>query len=303
MNFIFRFINRRIAHRSNLVKIFHNINWLFFEKILRMGVGFFVGVWIVRYLGPEQFGLLSFATALVGLLGSFATLGLQAIVVRDIVRNPDSAPEILGTTAILQLIGGVVAYLTILVAILYLRPDDAIARTIVAILGSIILLKASEISVYCFESKVLSKYTVWANSGVLLVFTTVKIILILERASLIAFVWTILAEALALAIILFGVMNKHGLLLTKLRFNIKRVKSLLKDSWPLLLSGISITIYMKIDQIMLGYMISDEAVGIYSAALRISEAWYFIPGVIVASTFPIILEARKSNKKQYYARL
>ena len=90
MNLIPAFVHRRIAHRPNLVKIVDNIGWLFFDKILRMGVGLFVGVWIARYLGPEQFGLLSFAIAFVGLFGAIATLGLQGIVVRDIVRDPDS---------------------------------------------------------------------------------------------------------------------------------------------------------------------------------------------------------------------
>jgi O-antigen/teichoic acid export membrane protein len=303
MNFISSFIHRRIGHRPNLVKIVHNIGWLFFDKILRMGVGFFVGVWIVRYLGPEQFGLLNFATAFTGLFGALATLGLQGIVVRDIVRNPDCAPETLGTTAILQLIGGIAAYLIVLVAIAYLRPDDSIARTIVAILGSTMLLKASEISVHWFESKVLSKYIVWVQNGVFLVFATVKVILILQQASLIAFVWTMLAEAVVAAIILLGVLSKYGLLLTKLRVSIECAKSLLKDSWPLSLSTVSITIYMKIDQIMLGHMIDDEAVGIYSVALRISELWYFIPMMVVASTFPAILETKKRSEKQYYARL
>jgi O-antigen/teichoic acid export membrane protein len=303
MNFISSFIYCRIAHRPNLIKIVHNISWLFFDKILKMGLGFFVGVWIVRYLGPEQFGLLSFATAFVGLFGAFATLGFQDIVVRDIVRNPNRAPETLGTTAILQLIGGIAAYLIILVAIVYLRPDDSIARTIVAIIGPMILLKVSEIAVWWFESKVLSKYTVWAQNGVFLVFAAVKVILILEHASLIAFVWIMLAEAVVVTIVLLGFMNKYGLLLTKLRFSTKRAKSLLKDSWPLLLSSISITIYMKIDQIMLGYMIGDKVVGIYSAALRISEFYYFIPIMVMASTFPTIIKSKKRSEKQYYSRL
>jgi O-antigen/teichoic acid export membrane protein len=303
MNFISNFIYRRITHRPNLIKIFHNISWLFFEKILRIGMGFFVGVWIARYLGPEQFGLLSFANTFAGLLGVLATLGLQSIVVRDIVHNPDCAPETLGTAGILQLIGGLAAYLLTLVAIVYLRPDDAIARTIVAILGSKMLLKASEISVYWFESKVLSKYTVWVQNGVILVFTSVKVILILQQASLIFFAWIMLAEAVVVAITLLCIMRKYGLLLTKLRVSTKRAKSLLKDSWPILLSGISIMIYMKIDQIMLGHMIGDKAVGIYSTALRISELWYFIPVVLVASVFPAILESKKRSEKEYYKRL
>ena len=110
MNIISLFIRRRIANRPNLVNIIDNIGWLFFDKILRMGVGFIVGVWIVRYLGPEQFGKLSFASAFVGLFGAFAGLGLQGIVVRDIVRNQTNNGEILGTAAVLQFLSGLISY-------------------------------------------------------------------------------------------------------------------------------------------------------------------------------------------------
>ena len=303
MNFISSFIHRRISHRPNLVKIVHNIIWLFFDKILRMGVGFFVGVWIVRYLGPEQFGLLSFITAFIGLFGVFAALGLQSIVVRDIVRDPDCAPEILGTTAILQLIGGVAAYLIVLVAIAYLRPDDSIAHTIVAILGSTMLLKASEISVYWFESKVLSKYIVWVQNGVILVFATVKVILILQQASLIAFVWIILVEAVVMAIFLLGIMSKYGLLLTKLRVSIMRVKSLLKDSWPVLLSSINLMVQARIDQIMLGQMIGDIEVGYYSLALLVITFATF-PTIILHNSFaPSIISSKKISENLYLERL
>lgn len=303
MNFIFNFIRLRITHRPNLVKIIENIGWLSFDQLLRMGVGFFIGVWIVRYLGPEQFGVLSFAGAFAGLFGAFTALGLPSIVVRDIVNDPDCTTETLGTTAVLQFISGIVNYLLMLAAIAYLRPNDIITQTIVAILGSMLLFEASKVSVLWFESQVLSKYTVWVQNSVFLAFTVIKIILILQWASLIAFVWVMLAEMILVAIILLGFMNKFGPSLVKLRFNSKRAKLLLKDSWPLLISAVSITIYMKIDQIMLGQMIGDEAVGVYSAALRISEVWYFIPIMIVASVFPAILKAKKVSEEQYYKRL
>jgi PST family polysaccharide transporter len=131
----------------------------------------------------------------------------------------------------------------------------------------------------------------------------IKIILILQEASLIAFALAMLFEAVVAAFILLIIMNKYGQPLTKLRIKVKRAKILIKDSWPLILSTIAVAIYMKIDQIMLGQMIGDEAVGIYSAATRISEAWYFIPTVIAASVFPAILEAKKNSEKQYYERL
>jgi O-antigen/teichoic acid export membrane protein len=303
LNLIPTFIHRRIAHRPNLVKIVDNIGWLFFDKILRMGMGLLVGVWVARYLGPEQFGLLSFATAFTGLFGAIAALGLQSIVVRDIVRDSDTAKVTLGTAAMLQFVGGLVAYLLILGAIAYMRPYDALARTIVAILGSMMLLKASDIALYWFESQVQSKYVVLVQNGTFLSFAAIKIALILNHAPLIGFVWAMLAEAVIVAIVLMAVMSKRGPVLSTLSFTTARARALLKDSWPLILAALAVTVYMKIDQIMLGQMIGDQAVGIYSAATRISEVWYFIPMAIVASVFPAILDAKKRSELQYYARL
>jgi PST family polysaccharide transporter len=302
LNLIPSFIRRRIEHRPNLLKIVDNIGWLFFDKILRMGVGLFVGIWIARYLGPEQFGLLSFATAFVGLFGAIATMGLQGIVVRDLVRDPGGKEETLGTAAVLQFFGGFISYALILATIFWLRADDALAKTIVAIIGSMMLFKSSEIAVYWFESQVLSKYIVWVQNGVFLVFAIVKVELILKNAPLIAFAWTMMAEALGVAFLMLVILGLRGPPLTKLRVSFNQMNILLADSWPLLLSGIAILIYMKIDQIMLGQMIGDEAVGVYSAAVRVSEVWYFAPMAVVTSVFPAILEAKKHSKKLYYDR-
>jgi len=290
------FIKKRIAHRPNLLKIVDNIGWLFFDKVLRMGVGLLVGVWVARYLGPEQFGLLSFATAFVGLFGAVAGLGLQGIVVRDIVRNPSSKKEeTLGTAAAMQFLGGLIAYSLILGTIFWQRPDDALTKALVVILGSIMLFKASEVVVYWFESQVLSKYTVWVQNGSFLVFAAIKVGLILYNAPLIAFAWATLAEALMVALLLGVMLGLRGPRLHHLRITLERAKSLLKESWPLLLSGIAIVIYMRIDQIMLGQMVGNEAVGIYSAAVRISEVWYFAIGIVLASVFPNLAKHHAMN--------
>ena len=303
MNIVPPFIRSRIAHRPILLKIVDNIGWLFFDKVLRMGVGLLVGVWVARYLGPEQFGLFSFATAFIGLFGAVAGLGLQSIVVRDIVRDPTCKEETLGTSAVLQLGGGMFAYGLILGTIFWLRPEDALAKLLVAILGSMMLLKASEVAVYWFESQVLSKYTVWVQNGSFLVFAAVKVTFILANAPLLAFAWATVAEAALVALLLLVILGVHGPGLRKLKVSLARAKVLLADSWPLMLSGLAIALYMKIDQIMLGQILGDEAVGIYSAATRISEVWYFIPMMIVASVFPAILEAKKQSEALYYQRL
>ena len=303
MNSILSTLLRRVAHRPQLLKIIENIGWLFFDKVLRLGVGLIVGVWVARYLGPEQFGLLSFAGAYVSLYSTFAILGLQEIVVRDLVREPDGARETLGTAAALQLIGGLFAYGLIVTSIYFLRPDDPQARLVVTILGSIMCFNVFEGAAYWFESQVQSKYMVWVRNVVFLIFAMVKVALILMDASLAAFAWAMVAEGALAAVCLVVIFTWRVPSLRKLVVRMKRAVSLLRDSWALIFAGLAVMIYMKIDQIMLGQMLGDEAVGIYSAAVRISEIWYFVPMVVVASVFPAILQTKQSNEHLYYERL
>ena len=303
MNIIPSFIRRKIEHRPDLRRVVSNVGWLFFDKILRMGVGLFVGVWVARYLGPEQFGLFSFAIALVSLFGAFVVLGLPSIVVRDIVRNPSGKEVTLGTAAFLQLIGGVLSYAVLLACVFWLRTDDSLAILIVAIVGGVILFKTADIAIYWFESQVQSKYTVWVQSCVFIFFAISKIVLILMNASVIGFAWVALGEAVVVSVFMLVFMGRRGVPLKSLKVRLARAKELLNDSWPLLLSSVAVAIYMKVDQIMLASMKGDEVAGIYSAALRISEIWYFVPMVICASIFPAMLEARSYDKKIYYQRL
>ncbi len=297
------FIRRRIEHRPNLLKIVDNIGWLFFDKILRMGVGLLIGVWIARYLGPEQFGLLNFTAALIGLFGALAAMGLQGIVVRDIVQNPACREDTLGSAALLQLLGGAAAYTLLLATVFYLRPQDVLSQLVAAILGAVVLLKAFEVAGYWFESQVQSKYTVWVQNAAFLIFAGIKAVLILTGASLISFAWAMLAEAFVVALAMTLALHRFGPPLSSLRVGYRRCCALLKASWPLMLSSISVMIYMKIDQIMIGQMLGNDAVGIYSAAVRISEIWYFIATAVAASVLPAILEAKKNNEAQYRQRL
>ena len=294
---------RRISHRPNLVKIVDNIGWLFFDKIVRMGIGLLVGVWVARYLGPERFGLLNFAAAFAGLFSPLSTIGLPSIVVRDLIRDPESKEESLGAAALLQFAAGLFSYAMLVAVIFWLRPEDALAKTMVAIIGTLLLFKVSDVAVYWFESQVQSKYTVWVQNGVFLVFATIKIGLILSHSTLIAFAWAMMAEAGIVAIVMLVVLGLREPQLRYLHFSFDRAKYLLVNSWPLLLAGVAITIYVKIDQIMLGQMMGDQSVGIYSSAVRISEVFYFIPVMVTASVFPSVMDAKKQSETLYYDRL
>ncbi len=300
--FLPSFILTRLDGRQNLQKALVNVGWLFGDRILRMGVGLFVGVWVARYLGPEQFGLLNYASAFVALFGTFATLGLDSIVVRDLIQDPLVRNETLGTAFILKLIGGIVVLLSTFTAISLIR-SDSITHWLIGIIAAGTIFQAFDTIDFWFQSQVQSKYVVYARNTAFILITIVKIALLQMKASLIAFAWAGLAEVIlsSIGLIFVYVLNKQYLQTWKV--SLERAKSLLKNSWLLVLSGLVIMVYMRIDQIMLGQMIGDKSVGIYSAAVKLSEIWYFIPIAITSSVFPSIIEAKKTSEILYQQRI
>jgi len=296
-------IRSKVSGRPALRRIIDNISWLFFDKIVRLGMGLVVGVWVARYLGPEQYGLLNFATATVGLFAVFVKLGMQSIVVRDLVNTPERTGATIGTATVIQLLGAFAAYTFLSIAVFYLRPEDALDRTVVLLLGLILFLQAFDTARYWFEAKVMSKYLVWLSNTVFLALSGVKVILILTGAPLLAFVWVTVADAVIVGIGSVMLFLKIGPGGRVLRVDHKRAYQLIADSWPLFLAGAAVLVYVKMDMVMLAQMVGDEAAGIYAAATKVSELWYFIPTIIVASVFPSILKVKTQDARLYYRRL
>lgn len=286
-----------------LRKIISNTGWLFADRILRLGVGLSVGVWIARYLGPGQFGLYNYALAFVSLFSAIATLGLDGIVVREIVRDPSCKDEVLGTAFVLKLISGSGTLLLTIGAITLLNPDDNLTRWLVGVTAAGTIFQAFDTIDFWFRSQVQSKNTVYARNTAFVLVSLIKVVLIQVQAPLLAFAYVGLIEVVLGAVGLIIAYRMNKFFFNKWRVSFLRAKKLLKDSWPLILSGVMIMTYMRIDQIMLGEMVGKQAVGIYSAAVRLTEAWYFVPAAIVSSVFPSIVEAKKINEALYYSRL
>jgi O-antigen/teichoic acid export membrane protein len=281
-------------------KVVKNITWLFFDKLIRLGTGLIISLLVARHLGPKQFGLFSFSMAFISIFSSFASLGLSNIVVRDLVLEPQLASETLGTAGIMQLFGGLISYILCIIIVTYIRPNDSLVFMIVAILGSILLLKGGDFVKFWFESKIESKYTIRVETTVFFFFAIFKFVLIRYNATLLAFVWTTLAEAILVTLILLITMERIGLTLANLKFSLIRAKFFLKESWLLILTSIATVLNMKIDQVMLGQMNGDQSVGIYSAAVRISEIWFFSIGIILSTIFPILTKMHSNNESKIH---
>jgi polysaccharide transporter, PST family len=292
-----------LKNNAGLAKILSNISWLFADRILRMGFGLVVGVWIARYLGVQQFGILNYATAFVAIFNPIATLGLDAVVVRRLVADPTQKQQILGTSFWMRFIAGWLTWLVTVIGIYLLRHDDATTIMTVIILGAASVFQSVDTIDLWFQSQVQSKYTVVAKNVAFIIATSIKVALITIQAPLVAFVSIILLEGIMGAVGLLIVYKKQGHLTRLWQWSRSLAQNLLRESLPLILSGLTIMIYMRIDQIMLGQMINDKAVGVYSAATRISEVWYFIPMTISSSVMPSIFKAKEISEELYYQRI
>ena len=236
-----------------------NTSWLIAEKIIRLVVGLFVGVWVARYLGPEQFGTLSYAQAFVGLFGAVATLGMDGVVIKHLVKDEGNSDLLLGTAFTLKLLSAMVALVFIgIVAVTTSNDNKDII--IITIIASALVFQSLNVIDFYFQSKVLSKYIVLVNLISQLIVSMIRIALILTNAPLIAFAYVIMFDAIILAVGYIYVYKHKNLSFRQWKFNKLTASEILKYSWPLALSGIVISIYMKIDQVMIKEMLGKTSI-------------------------------------------
>ncbi|MBP0017664.1 MAG: flippase [Cyanobacteria bacterium SBLK] len=288
----------------NLRKIIANTTWLFGEKILQLFLGLFVGVWVARYLGPENFGLYNYVIAIVSLFGVIANLGLDQIIVRDISRDISQKDETLGTSFILRFTASIFSTFAVILFTFISDNNDPQVRMLIGIFSlAMSCSRSMEIVEYWFQSQVQSKYVVVGKNIVYITINIIKVIAIQLQAPVSVFVLILSLEQILNAIGLVIVYQFSGSLIKAWRFSYNRVRSLLKDSWPLILANIVIIIYMRIDQIMLAQISGAASVGLYSAAVKISEMWYFVPISIINSVYPSVVQGKELGDRIYYGRI
>ena len=297
--------------KTHLNEIFHNVGfrryldntaWLFAERILRIVAGLFVGIWVARYLGPERFGIFSYTLAFVSLFGEVARLGLGSILVRNLVNHPEREEDYLSTAFWLQVIGALVM-LGCMAITLQFSGNASRTNLYAYIIFAGVFFQPFEVVDFYFQSRVLSKYVSMCKMIQLGLSSVLKLCLIYIRADLVWFVLIVGIDqfSLAFALTLAYRQRKSGTFWGRLRLNTAKI--ILKDSWPMILSGFATLLLLRIDQIIIKEMLDTEAVGQYAAAAKLAEAWFFVPMIITSSLFPAIINAKKLSQKIYHRRL
>ena len=296
-------IETRINFKSETFKkYFKNTSWLFAEKILRLPISLIVTILVVRYLGPEQFGLLSYAISFYGLFTAISILGLESISIRELVKYPERRDNILGSVFLLRLVGGIVTIILIALT-LFISDEPTDISILILIISTSAIFQSLSVIDYYFRAEVKAKYSVYVMTASVLFISSIKILLIILEAPLIYFAIVFSVEFFVTAAGFLLVYKHNKLKIINWKFRKETAINLLKDSWPLILSGLVIAIYVRIDQVMIKNMLDSKELGYYAAAVRLSEAWYFIPVALTNSIFPAIINAKKVSDKFYFNRM
>jgi len=285
-----------------LEKYFKNTGMLFVGRVGSLLISMVVGIAVARYLGRAQNGILTGGTVYIYFFTAVATLGLDQFIVKELHQFPKNRDQILGTSFRLKVTAGLCCIPLIWLAF-HLYPAKGTPYYYVLILSSIGVLQALNVIDSYFQSEVQSKYIMQVQVCGKLVSAIIKLILIWTKMPLVFFVCAYALDFLLLSVGYFFTYQRKGRNIFNWSYNAVLAKKMLSLSWPLIISGIMVALYMKIDALMIQNIAGVKEAGAYATVATLSEAWNFIPSVIVTSLFPAILNARRDDSARYQKRV
>lgn len=277
-----------------------NLAWLLADRVIRLVLTVGVGFLVARHLGPQRFGTLSFALASVAVLQPLAEMGLEAVLRRKFIQDRGAAPTAAATAGLMRIAGGGIAACLLLASLSlgWAEPGEGV---LIAVLALTLLQPAWAVPEIWQQARLAARSTVTAQWIALGAGAGARLAMIAANAPLVSFAWVVVAESVAGAFLVGIGACRGGFRLGG--WNAACARSLWRDGWPLLLSGFAALLYMRIDVLMLRRMVDADAAGLYAAATRFTELWYFLPGAIGASLLPALLRARGAGTAQYDRRL
>lgn len=300
-------IRALISSNPLIKRILNNVGWLSVDRLIEMGGSLIVGSLVARYLGPAQYGTFSFVLSVVALAVPLVLFGVDRPVVLHISKDESQTEDVISSAMVLRLAAALVTIPAVIIAMLILRPGDTLVLSMVSILSITHLFKVAQTCKLWFEANINAKQAVLATRTAFIIGLIVKSALVIFKASLIWFAIANVIEGLIASVLLFQLFMHLYKQKYHKRFafhaHAARIKQLAKEAAPLIVASFAVTVYMRIDQVMLAKIQGDEAAGVYSAAVRFAEIWYFLPMVIVNSVFPAVVKLREINKELYWKRI
>ncbi len=295
---------KSLKDNQGFMKYFKNTSWLLADKLIGMAIILFMNILVARYLGPGNFGFLSYSLSLVTLFAIATHMGLGGIVIKELVSFPEKSTETIGTVFYLKLFGAIFGFLILLIINFSTEEIFSLNFFVLLIISFSIFFKPFEVVDFWFTANVKAKYAAITNTISLVIVSILKLIFVFGSMSLLWFGVASFVQAFVIATLFtYFFYQNTDMRIVSLKFSLTKAKYLLSKSWMVMLGGLFAIIYLKIDIVMLKWMIGSESVGVYAVAASLSEVWYFLPTIIVTSLFPKLIEMRDFNSANYNKRL
>lgn len=280
-------------------KFLANTGWIIFDKIFHMILSLVIMSITARYLGTTNYGILNYGLSFVNVFVTACKLGIDAILVNELLKNPDKQDELLGSTIVLRLLSGLLGIVITAIFVLILKPGDMVILLVSVIESISLLFNAFDTIDFYFQSRLESKYTSIAKSISYVLVCILRIVLVALKASVVWFAAATIVDAAAIAVGLLYFYKKSGI---GFAFRKETAVNLLKNSSPFILANMLVVIYTQMDKIMLGSLSTQAEVGIYTAAMNIANMWVFIPTAVIDSARPLIMQKKQEGSPEYYNR-
>jgi O-antigen/teichoic acid export membrane protein len=281
----------------------HSFSWLLAEKIVSLGGAAVVGILITRHLGPYDYGLQSYVITFATLAAAISGLGIGGVVTRELTYRPEEEDVILGSVSWLSTMAAIVVTLATAAWVFFSPPvDPRITWLIVLSVAANIFKRFNFLENWFIVHNQVRSFAM-TRMTVGIGFILLRIILLLFEAKLEAFIITFALESAVggvRALIAYRVATHHQI---RWKFEWSISLELVRKSWPAFISGITEFVYLRVDVLLLTWWQSPQAAGVYSAAARLSEIWYFVPTLLMSALFPPLLRLRAADYRQYERRL
>jgi O-antigen/teichoic acid export membrane protein len=282
----------------SFVTVLKNSGWLFSDRFIRAILGLVVGAWLARYLGPSQFGKLAFYISIIAIFQAICSLGVDGVVVREIAKTSKKAYIILGTSLWMRFSAGCICWLIVIAGYAILNGVDNQEIYILGLIGASLIFQSVDVIDLWFQGKSQNGRGVIAKLFAYLVSSAIKVALILNGASLIAFALVIALEA---ALVAAALCISYSYFPCRKRWirSASLGRKLISESWPFIISGISIMLYMRIDQIMIKEMLGEYELGLFSVILPLSNIWNMLPVIICTILAPYMARIQLESSELF----
>ena len=278
-----------------------NASWIVVCKIIQSLISFVIGMITARYLGPSNFGVISYVSSVVAFALPIMQLGLNQTLVKEFINSPDREGTILGTSLMINILSGICCMVGSITFVAVANPDEPETLLVCILYSFTLLFQATEMTQYWFQSKLLSKYP---SIATLIAYTLValyKVYLLVTGKGVVWFSISNVLDYLIASIILMIIYKKIGT--QKLSVNWKIGKEMLSRSKYYILPSLMVMIFQHTDRVMIKMMIGKEETGIYSAAITCIGVAGFLFSAVIESARPEILDQKNKSQEQYEKRV